>query len=102
MNHLDFLPRVWFLMMSGTTTGDERAADVIPTLLGRDMLLLAPAADTRLADQIMEMYQTVPDQADADGNLVVVPVGHGEGLYGDQMARYHDRVSSFFLSRLDG
>jgi pimeloyl-ACP methyl ester carboxylesterase len=102
VDHLGFIPRGWFVVLSGTSTADQRAADVIATLLGRDLLLLAPAADTRLADAMMQMYRTVPDQADADGNLVVVPVGYGEGLYAGQMARYHQRVASFFSSRLDG
>ncbi|HXV77846.1 MAG TPA: alpha/beta fold hydrolase [Candidatus Polarisedimenticolaceae bacterium] len=102
VDHLGFLPRGWFLLLHGAAVGEERAADVIPALVGRDMLLLAPAGDTRLADAMMGMYESVPEQADADGNLVVVPVAHGDGLYADQLARYHDRVTGFFLSRLDG
>lgn len=102
VSYFDFLTRGWFMVINGSGAGEQRAADVISELLGRDLLLLAPAADTLLADEMMQMYRTVPDQADADGNLVVVPVGHGKGLYADQMARYHERVASFFLSRLEG
>jgi len=100
VDHLAFMPRGVFLALNGVSGDGERAADVIGHLPGRDMLLLAPASDTRLADEMMRMYETVPDQADADGNFVVLPATHSDGLYATHLARYHDRVTTFFADRL--
>jgi len=46
------------------------------------------------------MVKKIPDQIDSDGNLVVVPATLGEGLYGEQLGRYHERVTGFFSARL--
>lgn len=100
VNHLAFVSGGMLAALSGSTGPEARAADVIGHLPGRDLLLLAPASDTRLADEMMRMYQTVPDQADADGNLVVLPATHADGLYASDLTRYHERVAAFFSSRL--
>ncbi len=100
VNHLGFLPNGIFVALHGVSPGDQRAAEIIGDLVGRDLLLLAPAGDARLASEIQRMYEAVPDQADADGNLIVLPATHGDGLYADQLSRYHERVSEFFESRL--
>ena len=100
VNHLAFVSGGMLAALSGSSGPEARAADVIGHLPGRDLLLLAPASDTRLADEMMRMYQTVPDQADADGNLVVLPATHADGLYASDLTRYHERVAEFFSSRL--
>jgi len=100
VDHLGFLPRGVFLAFNGTTAGNEQASEVISELLGRDMLLVASEGDDRLADEMMRMYETVPDQVDADGNLVVLPAAHGDGLFAEQLDSYQTRVSEFFESRL--
>jgi pimeloyl-ACP methyl ester carboxylesterase len=100
--HMGLLPRGLFRVMSGASISEQRAADIIEHLLGRDMLLLAPAGDAMLAAEMERMYTTIPDQPDVDGNLVVVPASQSEGLYGDQLSRYHERVSQFFTTRLVG
>ena len=74
VDHLGFLPRGVFLAFNGTTAGRERASEVIGKLLGRDMLLVASEGDDRLAKEMMRMYETVPDQADA---VFLAPVVHG-------------------------
>ena len=100
VDHLSFVSGGMLAALSGSAGPEARAADVIGHLLGRDLLLLAPASDTRLADEMMRMYQTVPDQADADGNLVVLPATHADGLYASDLTRYHERVAEFFSTRL--
>jgi uncharacterized protein len=100
VDHLSFVSGGMLAALSGSAGPEARAADVIGHLLGRDLLLLAPASDTRLADEMMRMYETVPDQADADGNLVVLPATHADGLYASDLTRYHERVAEFFSTRL--
>jgi pimeloyl-ACP methyl ester carboxylesterase len=98
--HLAFVPRLAFTMMNGASPRAQRAADVIGRLRGKHLLLLAPAGDSALAAEMQRMYGTIPDQEDADGNLVILPATHTGGLYGEQLARYQERVCGFFLGRL--
>ena len=100
VDRLAFLPRTVFRAMRGGASDDERASDVIGSLPGRDFLFLVPAGDAALADAMQRMYESIPPQADADGNLVVLPATQGDGLYDEQLARYHERVSAFFVTRL--
>lgn len=100
--YLDFLPRAAFVAIHGTRLSTERAKDVIGHLPGRDLLLVAPAGDSRLAEAMQKMYESIPDQQDADGNLIILPATQGAGLFGEQLGRYHDRVTSFFAERLAG
>jgi pimeloyl-ACP methyl ester carboxylesterase len=100
VDHLGFLPRGVYMAFNGTTVGVEQASEVIGELLGRDMLLVASEADERLAGEMMRMYETVPEQIDADGNLVVLPAAHGDGLFAEQLESYHLRVTEFFESRM--
>jgi pimeloyl-ACP methyl ester carboxylesterase len=89
-----------FTALNGTSPLSERALDTVGELTGIHLLLLAPASDSELLAAMREMVQRVPDQIEADGNLVVVPATLGEGLYGEQLNRYHKHVSGFFASRL--
>jgi len=98
--HLAFVPCLVFNVLNGSSPRAQRAADVIGRLPGRHLLLLAPAGDSALAEQMQQMYGTIPDQKDADGNLVVLPATHTGGLYGEQLTRYQERVTAFFLDRL--
>ncbi len=97
---LGFLANGAFFIFHGTSPRSQRAADTVGELTGRHLLMLAPASDSALMDEMREMVQRIPDQIDADGNLVVVPATLGEGLYGEQLSRYHDRVTGFFATRL--
>jgi len=97
---LGFLANGTFFILHGSSPLSRRAADLIGELTGRDLLMLAPASDSGLTVEMREMVKEVPDQIDADGNLVVVPATLGEGLYGEQLGRYHDRVTEFFATRL--
>jgi pimeloyl-ACP methyl ester carboxylesterase len=87
---------------SGMRGERARAAEVLGTLLGRHVLLLAPANDPDLGGEIRAMFERVPEQVDADGNLVVVPRTQAQGLYGEDLAVHHERVVSFFVERLGG
>ncbi len=69
-------------------------------MTGRDLLLVAPESDPSLSEEMRRMYEAIPDQLDADGNLVFLPATIGEGLYGEELSRYHDRVTGFFRNRL--
>ena len=89
-----------YLLLHGDAPNKETAASLLGTLGGRDLLLLAPAHDTRLVERMQEMAGWLPVEADSEGNLVVVPATLGEGLYGEQLARYHRRVAAFFSERL--
>jgi pimeloyl-ACP methyl ester carboxylesterase len=99
-SRLGFLTNGAFFLFHGSSPLTRRAADSVGELTGRDLLMLAPASDSALMDEMREMVQKIPDQIDADGNLVVVPATLGEGLYGAQLGRYHERVTGFFESRL--
>jgi hypothetical protein len=81
---------------------DERAADALPLLIGRDVLLVAPAADADLTREMEAMYAAIPEQRDADGNLVLLPGTRSENLYGEELEMYQQRVASFLWSRLIG
>ena len=48
------------------------------------------------------MLSEIPEQADADGNLAIMPAIQREGLFGDNLIGYHERVTDFFRSRLLG
>jgi pimeloyl-ACP methyl ester carboxylesterase len=97
---LGFLPRGVFLVLSGSSTGSQRAADQIDQLIGRHLLLLAPQGDERLVEEMREMYETIPEQIDADGNLVILPATQLDRLSADHLAVYQERVRGFFVDRL--
>jgi pimeloyl-ACP methyl ester carboxylesterase len=99
---LGFLPKKVFDLMYRTRIDKNRAADVLPSLLGRDLLLVAPAGDAALADQMQRMYATIPEQRETDGNLITLPATGIDGLYGSEIERYHERIVSFFETRLPG
>ncbi len=100
VERLGFVPRGVFTVVNGTGSRSQRAADVLPNLLGRDLLLLAPAGNAALASEIQSMYESVPEQVDSDGNLLLLPAIQSEGLYGEHRDRHHDRVVKFFSGRL--
>jgi pimeloyl-ACP methyl ester carboxylesterase len=100
--HLGFAPRAAFAVMSLSKVDDQRAAELLPRLVGRDVLLVAPEADSALAREMERMYLTIPEQRESDGNLVVLPSTRVEELYGAELTIYGDRVASFFRERLSG
>jgi len=100
VRHLSFLSNGLFALMSRTRIGDHRAAEKLPGLLGRDMLLLAPEGDPELMAATQRMVETVPEQRDVDGNMVVLPVTQGDGLYGADLDRHREQVVLFIAERL--
>ena len=79
----------------------HRAADELTRLLGRDILLVASEQDALLSDAVKTMYHRLPEQTDVDGNLVFMPGTQADGLYGEELAQYQERVAAFFRDRLD-
>jgi pimeloyl-ACP methyl ester carboxylesterase len=100
VRHLRALPEGIFTVLHGARPSRHRAADLLRGLTGRDLLLLAPAGNSGLAIEMQLMYESVPVETDADPNLVVMPVTAGEGLFGEHVQRYNDRVVQFFVDRL--
>jgi len=100
IRRLSFLPKGIFALMNGARIGDNRAAETLPRLLGRDMLLLAPGDDPWLTAEIQRMVETIPDQRNVDGNMIVLPATQVDGLYGQHMDRHREQVAEFFESRL--
>ena len=98
--HLRFLPDGAFAVISGSSAGSQRAADVMGHLIGRDVLLLASEDEPELGEAMRRMYERIPEQVDVDGNLVFMPATHSDVLYGEQQVAYHERVTGFFLMRL--
>jgi len=100
--HLGFAPRAAFAVLSLSKVDDQRAAEQLPRLLGRDVLLVAPERDSTLAREMERMYLTIPEQRESDGNLVVLPSTRVEELYGEELVIYGERVAEFFRDRLPG
>jgi uncharacterized protein len=98
--HLGAVPAVLFPLVAGTSIDHGRAADVLPVLAGRDLLLVAPAGDRRLDESMKAMYATLPERRDSERNLITLPATRASGLGADDLARYHERVVAFFRSRL--
>ena len=86
--------------MNQTSIRGNRAADALVGLLGRDLLLLAPKKDPRLAAEMLTMTRSVPDQPDVDANLEILEATQGDGLFGPDLDEYHRRVTGFFEARL--
>ena len=89
-----------FNLLRRTRIKRYRAADVLPTLTGREILLIAPAGDHELAEQVRMLYETIPEQRNADGNLLVLPSAGAGTLFGENMQLYRHRTVSFFTNRL--
>jgi len=98
--HMGSIPAALFVMLSGTSIDGRRAADVLPALGGRDLLLVAPAGDGKLDEAMKTMYATLPERRDSERNLITLPATHASGLSADDLNRYHQRVVTFFASRL--
>jgi len=98
--HMGAVPVAMFALLSGSAPGSRRAADVLPGLAGRDLLLVSPAGDGRLDEAMKAMYATLPERRDSERNLITLPATRASGLSADELARYHKRVVAFFTSRL--
>ena len=98
--NLGSVPLALFPMMTGASIEDGRAVDVLPSLAGRDLLLLAPAGDGRLDESMQAMYATLPERRDSERNLVTLPATRTSGLDAKDLGGYHDRIVDFFRSRL--
>lgn len=100
VKHLGALPAGAFTMMTGTSPSRERAAEVLPSLGSRDVLLVAPAGNVRLEEAMKAMYDEMPERRDAERGLLTLPATQTSGLAADDLARYQERVVEFFRVRL--
>ena len=98
--HLGAVPVALFPVVAGASIKDGRAADVLPALGRRDLLLVAPAGDRRLDESMKGMYAGLPEQRESERNLITLPATKASGLGADDLSRYHERVVAFFRSRL--
>jgi pimeloyl-ACP methyl ester carboxylesterase len=98
---LGFLPEAIFVVFTGNRLDEARAADVVPRLTGRDVLLLAAAGDAVLVEEIERIYESIPEQKYVDGNLELLPASHSQSLFGEERNRHHERVREFFVTRLE-
>jgi pimeloyl-ACP methyl ester carboxylesterase len=98
--HLGAVPAKLFPLIAGASIDEGRAADVLPQLAGRDLLLVAPAGDSRLEASMQAMYATLPERRDSERNLITLPATKASGLGADDLAHYHERVVAFFRTRL--
>jgi pimeloyl-ACP methyl ester carboxylesterase len=98
--HLGAIPVALFPLFAGASIASARAEDVLPSLAGRDLLLVSPAGDRRLDESMKAMYAKLPEQRDSERNLLTLPATRASGLGADDLARYHERVVEFFRSRL--
>ncbi len=101
VRNFSFLSDSLFALMTRTRIGNHRAEDSLPTLIGRDVLLLAPVGDPELTAGMQRMVGSIPQQPDVDGNLVVLPATQVHGLYGQDLRLHVAQVTEFFESRLD-
>jgi len=100
VRNLGFLPEAIFVLLTGNRLDEARAADVVPRLKGRDVLLLAAAGDAVLVEEIERIYRSIPEQMYVDGNLELLPVSHSRSLFGEERNLHHGRVREFFTTRL--
>ena len=101
VRRLGFLPEAIFVLLTGSRMDEARAADVVPRLRERDVLLLAASGDAALAVEIERIYQSIPEQRYVDGNLELLPASQSQGLFGEERNRHHGRVRDFFATRLE-
>ena len=96
---LAFLPRA-ILRGARRSPVEARAAEVLPRLAGRHMLLLTPASDPRLAAEAEAMYRTIPEHRESDASLMELPATAVTGVYGEAMEGYHRKITEFLLDRM--
>jgi pimeloyl-ACP methyl ester carboxylesterase len=98
--HLRFVADYLLTLVTGSRPRSHRAADQLSRLQGRDVLLLGSSSDDALLREIKRMYHDLPQGPDAEGNLVLLPATLRDGVLGDQLTRYNERVSRFLVDRL--
>lgn len=92
--------KLTFRLIAGTASDGERAADVLPRLFGRDIVLVAPSGDPALATAIESLFRSLPEERGCEANLVTLPEeAAGVGSADRGIAR-DARIASFFAARL--
>lgn len=98
--HLGAVPVALFPWVTGAAIGEHRAGDVLPDLVGRDLLLVSPEGDRDLAHAMKALYAILPDARDSERNLVTLPATGTSGATPGERGRYEERIVAFFRSRL--
>ena len=49
---------------------------------------------------MQRLYASVPEQRDAEANLITLPATRATHLYGEELDRYNGRITEFFAKRL--
>lgn len=101
VRRLGLLPEAIYVVLTGNRIYESRAADIVPRLKGRDVLLIAGAGDPVLVHEIEAIYRSIPEQRFVEGNLELLPVSQSRSLFGEERNRHHGRVRDFFLMRLE-
>ena len=99
-DRLGFFARAWFRVLTGTDPRADNASDALASLQGRDVLLIAPAGDPRLAAWVKATYEELPQTRRSEGNLVFRDATMATGLHGAARNDLHTFVESFFTTRL--
>lgn len=90
----------WLELAGGVSIASNRAEDRVSTLFGKDVLFVAPAGDSRLAEEIARMHRTFPARRDTESSMVTLSATQSRTLYGGELDRYQQKIVSFFLERL--
>lgn len=97
---LGFISNGLFELTTHARISSARAADVLPQLSDREMLLMASEKDPFAISDMQRMVNSLAVRPDIDGNLLVLPAVLGEGLYGAQREAHHRQVVEFLVERL--
>jgi alpha-beta hydrolase superfamily lysophospholipase len=99
-DRLGFLARAWFRVLTGADSREPSASAALAALDGKDVLLIAPAGDPRLAAWAKTTYEDLPQTRRSEGNLVFREATMATGLRGAARSELHAFVESFFSTRL--
>ncbi len=100
VENLGGLPTYLFDAYCRVRSRKEAASAVLPRLVGREILFVAPGGNAELAAEMQKLFESVPEQRDADASLITLPATRIGALYGQEVVRYHRRVVEFFEQRL--
>ncbi len=92
--------RFWYSILARAPIGAYTARERLPHLTGIDILLIAPAGDSRLAKRMQAMFETIPEQVDQDGNLVTLPSMEAGTLFGQNLEVHRAGIVSYLTQRL--
>lgn len=99
---LDRLASAAFTALGGGRVTKDQAAQLLPRLSPRDVLLIAPESDPQLVATARTLLDAIPEDPDHDGNLIITADSRAGDPGTNASREYLDRIASFFGSRLVG